>query len=235
MQHLDSTARASESQIPGTLAPFGSSLVLHVRSLPSYAASCMFACLLSVAHSNRSGSTITVPVLPSGEANGSIPNTCRETGQHGEQHTSHWSLPTINLPRSILGCKGLLDRTTTTAREKKGSGRMCPLPLIQIATPPEIHQLPSQGLLADFKLVRRRRPRPRNWKFSVWPCMGLHRVLRVLHVETFPFYEFDAISTDPAFFTGGHVHLSLLNRLLFVRIWLLDSVVAHLDQETKHM
>lgn len=160
MQHLDSIARASESQLPGTLAPFRSSLVLHVRSLPSYAASRMFACLLSVATPTEVAPRLPYPscrpVKPMG-FDGSIPNTCRETGQHGQQHTSHWSLPTIELPRSFRGCKGLLDRTNTTARteKKKGSSRMCPLPLIQITSPPEVHHLHSQDLLADFKVVRR--------------------------------------------------------------------------------
>lgn len=46
--------------------------------------------------------------------------------------------------------------------------------------------------------------------------------------------EIDTISTDPALFMVGHVHLPLLNKPLSCSHLALDSVVADFDQETKH-
>lgn len=220
MQHLDSTARASESQIPGTLCTIPL-IPGPARQVPAKLRCKLHVCLSAqCSHSNRSGSTTTVPVLPSGEANGFLWFHSKHLPRDGTAwRAAYLSLePTHNKPATIhpwLQRPFGSDKQNSPREKKKKRDQSN----VSFAAHTNHYTARDSSIvfsrptvLTDFKLVRRRRPQ--NWKFSAWPCMGLHRVLRVLHVETLPNYGFDAISTDPAFFMGGHVRLSLLNRLL---------------------
>lgn len=216
-----------------------SSLVLHVRSLPSYAASCMFACLRSVATPTEVAPRLPYPLCRPVKANVLLWIYSKHLPRDGTAWRAYLSLdPTHNKSATIHPWlqRPLGSDKHISQRDRERMKR------VQLIVSFAAHTSHYTARHSSFPLSRPFSPNlnscaagdPRSGNSlhgRAWPCIvccGSCIWIPCPFIDSTP-SPLTRISSWASAFT----YLLSIGYYL-VRIWLLHSVVARLAQETKH-